>query len=180
MHGQWLVTLQGLPDAGRSWDVDVAKKLLEDGEYGKVDALSGLCGDMHWQATLGRQGRMYHLFGQWTGEIKRSCSRCNAEFNWQLSGRTERNFQMVDSLPRDEDNESDCDFLAPPGVIDLLDILREDVWLAWKADVVCSDSCKGLCPQCGADLNREACPCGKENGDHPFAVLLRLKTGMEV
>ena len=179
MHGHWLVTLQGLPDAGRSWDAVVAKKLLEESEHGKVDALKGLCGDMHWCVTLARQGGMYHLQGQWSGKIRRTCSRCNAEFDWPVSGQTERDFQMVDSLPRENDIESECDFLVPPGVIDLLDVLREDVWLAWKADVICSDACKGLCPHCGADLNRETCQCGGDNEDHPFAVLRRLKQGMK-
>ena len=179
MHGHWLVSLQGLPEAGKAWDTDVSKQLLEEAERGKVDALSGLCGDIHWKASLFRQGRMFHLQGRWTGAIRRTCSRCNAEFDWQVSGQTERDFQMAGSPPRVDENESECDFLAPPGLIDLLDVLREDVWLAWKADVVCQESCKGLCPECGADLNREACQCSKDDDDHPFAVLRKLRPGME-
>ena len=178
MHRQWLVTLQGLPDAGRSWDADVARRLLEDAAHGKVDALSGLSGDMHWHVSLVHQGQLFHLQGQWSGAIRRSCSRCNAEFDWQLTGETERDFQMG-TAPAGHGDESECEFLPPPGLINLLDVLREDVWLAWKADVICSDSCKGLCPSCGADLNREACQCDRIDEGHPFAALRRLKAGLE-
>lgn len=178
VHRQWLVTLQGLPDAGRMWDADISRKLLEDVDQGKVDALSDLCGDMHWQVSLTHQGQLFHLQGRWSGAIRRRCSRCNAEFDWPVSGQTERDFQMGTARP-EEGDESECEFLSPPGLIDLLDVLREDVWLAWKADVICRDSCRGLCPHCGADLNRESCQCGKGGEDHPFAALRRLKTGME-
>lgn len=172
MHRHWLVTLQGLPDSGRAWDENVTRRLLEDPEHGTVDALSGLCGDMHWNLSLEHQNDLFHLHGQWQGAMKRACSRCNAEFDWQMSGRTERNFQM--GSPPDED-ENECEYLAAPGKIDLLDVLREDVWLAWKADVICSDACRGLCPECGCNLNTEACRCEKDDSDHPFAALRKFK-----
>lgn len=174
MHQHWLVTLQGLPDSGRAWNEDVARRLLEDTEHGTVDALSGLCGDMHWDLSLEHQDDLFHLHGQWHGAIKRSCSRCNVEFDFQFDGRTERDFQ-IGSPPDEIENENECEYLVAPGRIDLLDVMREEVWLAWKADVICSDACKGLCPECGCDLNTETCQCGKDNSDHPFAALGKLK-----
>jgi uncharacterized protein len=167
-----LVTLQGLPDSGRTWDENVSRCLLEDTEHGTVDALSGLCSDMHWNLSLEHRDDLFHLHGQWHGAMKRACSRCNAEFDCQIDGRTERVFQMG---PPPDENESECECLAAPGKIDLLDVLREDVWLAWKADVICSDACKGLCPGCGCNLNTEACQCENEDSDHPFAALRKLK-----
>jgi len=172
VHRHWLVTLQGLPGSGRAWDEDVSRYLLEDASHGAVDALSGLCGDMHWNVSLEHQDDLFHLHGQWQGAIKRACSRCNAEFDWKIDGRTERFFQL--GSPPDK-NQCEWEYLAAPGMIDLLDVLREDVWLAWKADVVCSDSCRGLCPECGCNLNTEACRCDKNDGDHPFTALRKLK-----
>jgi len=173
VHRHWLVTLQGLAGAGRTWDENVARHLLEDVEHGTVDALSDLCGDMHWHVSLEHRNDLFHLHGQWQGAMKRACSRCNTEFDWQFDGRTERDFQM--GSPPDGDNDKDdCEYLTAPGMIDLLDILREDVWLSWKADVICSEACRGLCPACGCNLNIESCQCGKDDSEHPFAALRKL------
>jgi uncharacterized protein len=175
VYRHWLVTLQGLPDSGRTWDENVARHLLEDTEHGTVDALSGLCGDIHWNLSLEHQNDLFHLHGRWHGAVRRACSRCNVEFDWQVDGRTECDFQ-IGSCPLEDESESE--YLSVPGKIDLLDVLRENIWLAWKADVICSDSCRGLCPKCGCNLNTQVCQCGKEDSDHPFASLRKLKLGV--
>jgi uncharacterized protein len=41
--------------------------------------------------------------------------------------------------------------------------------------VVCGEDCKGLCPKCGANLNRETCDCEKDWEDPRFAALKKLK-----
>ncbi|MDX8406924.1 MAG: DUF177 domain-containing protein [Mariprofundaceae bacterium] len=174
MQGKWLVTLQGLPAAGRSWDCDVPQKLLQDPEEGIVDALQGLTGDMHWQLSLEHVGEVFRLQGQWQGSMMRQCSRCNAAFDWQMQGATDRDYQLGQA-PHNDETDSECEFILPPGSIHLLDVLREDVWLAWQADVVCSASCKGLCSYCGCNRNTEACQCEQKNSDHPFAALAALK-----
>lgn len=41
------------------------------------------------------------------------------------------------------------------------ELVTEDIWLAIPARFVCREDCKGLCPQCGADLNDGPCGCTK-------------------
>jgi uncharacterized protein len=41
----------------------------------------------------------------------------------------------------------------------LEDVLREQVLLALPLKTVCREDCKGLCPQCGQNLNDELCAC---------------------
>lgn len=60
-------------------------------------------------------------------------------------------------------------------VIDLDEILREQVFLALPTSLLCRQSCKGLCQQCGADLNKEKCSCDSTDLSSPFAVLRQLK-----
>jgi uncharacterized protein len=43
--------------------------------------------------------------------------------------------------------------------IDLTPLFRDQVVLAVPFAPLCSEDCKGLCPQCGADRNLETCDC---------------------
>ncbi|MBM3289659.1 MAG: DUF177 domain-containing protein, partial [Candidatus Hydrogenedentes bacterium] len=54
--------------------------------------------------------------------------------------------------------------------IDLLPTVWEEVVLAMPAKVLCKDECAGMCPRCGANLNRETCGCGAANDDGHFST----------
>ena len=182
MQRHWLVTLQNISSSGRSWEADVPKALLQDEACGSVNVLPSLTGDVHWRLELTRAGKLFHLNGDWKAGLMRDCSRCNAAFAWPTAGKTERFFQFGSPLKEkgdeqdgDEKDVQSYDFIAKPGEINLLDVLREDIWLAWKADVICSDSCKGLCQGCGVNLNAESCQCEQDDSNNPFAALRGLK-----
>jgi uncharacterized protein len=52
--------------------------------------------------------------------------------------------------------------------------IREVMILSYPVKVLCKESCKGLCPGCGADLNRESCTCVKKSArveESPFGHL---------
>ncbi len=44
-------------------------------------------------------------------------------------------------------------------LVDLTSEMREAIILAFPDFPLCRESCKGLCPQCGADLNEGKCGC---------------------
>lgn len=48
--------------------------------------------------------------------------------------------------------------------IDLEGEIRELLILNAPTIPVCDENCKGLCPQCGKDLNKSICACVKEEG----------------
>ena len=58
--------------------------------------------------------------------------------------------------------------------IEVNDIFWEQVVLAIPAKVLCREECRGLCPRCGADRNREPCDCPEESGRKSFDVLKTL------
>lgn len=45
--------------------------------------------------------------------------------------------------------------------IDLGEEIRQELVLSLSPIVVCKESCKGLCPTCGVNLNNEKCTCKK-------------------
>ena len=177
MQRHWLVTLQNLSAMGRNWDADVPKALLQDELSGSVNMLPGLLEDIHWQLSLQRKGKMFYSSGNWQTGLARSCSRCNADFAWSVRGSTERVFQLGLPVADDDHHTLDCEYIDKPGEVNLLDVLREDIWLAWSADVICSDSCKGLCQGCGVNLNIDPCQCKQDDSGNPFAALRNLNLG---
>ncbi len=60
-------------------------------------------------------------------------------------------------------------------VVDLTEAVIETVALALPGKAVCSESCKGLCPSCGADLNAVSCNCSDApDPGSKFSELLNL------
>lgn len=62
--------------------------------------------------------------------------------------------------------------------VDLLEPLRQEIILHFPAVQVCSESCKGICPKCGTDLNKKKCKCKiekiEEPSNKPLAGLKKL------
>ena len=60
----------------------------------------------------------------------------------------------------------------------LEDVLREQVLLASPVKLICRDDCKGLCSQCGTNLNNATCNC-QQPGDPRWAALSELKNKLQ-
>jgi uncharacterized metal-binding protein YceD (DUF177 family) len=46
-----------------------------------------------------------------------------------------------------------------PDIVDLTNYIREDIILAFPQLYLCDENCKGLCFNCGKNLNKEECEC---------------------
>ena len=55
--------------------------------------------------------------------------------------------------------------------LDLEPLARDAVLLELPQTPLCSEGCRGLCPTCGADLNRVSCGCPPAGGDPRWAAL---------
>ena len=67
-------------------------------------------------------------------------------------------------------------YLPKNNVIELDPLLKAALLLEMPLVPLCDDDCKGICPDCGADLNEGPCACGeKQSADeapaNPFSVL---------
>ncbi|MBC7693775.1 MAG: DUF177 domain-containing protein [Methylotenera sp.] len=59
--------------------------------------------------------------------------------------------------------------------IDLADVLTEQIQLQVPFQPLCKADCKGMCTQCGADLNVGRCACAKITASNAFSALKDLK-----
>ncbi len=87
------------------------------------------------------------------------CSRCNDIFKREL---------------KIEDFTRTCHISMDSEIIDLTDDVREDILLALPSYWVCSEECRGLCFQCGANLNKTNCKCERRNNNNIWDVLNKL------
>jgi len=75
---------------------------------------------------------------------------------------------FADSL---QDEENDDIYLVEGDTVDVDEIISEAIVLEMDSVVLCSEDCKGLCPQCGADLNDGDCGCEDDNIDPRWEAL---------
>ena len=47
-------------------------------------------------------------------------------------------------------------------ILDMHEVVRQDVLVAAPIHLLCRDDCRGLCPQCGQNLNEGPCDCKPE------------------
>jgi len=68
----------------------------------------------------------------------------------------------------------DITYVTEP-IINLSEVLTEQLQLQVPFQPLCKESCKGICANCGADLNVGRCACAKLATTKPFSVLKDLK-----
>lgn len=53
------------------------------------------------------------------------------------------------------------------GDIDITDDIREELMLKIPMNFICNENCKGLCHNCGANLNTQKCKCNENDNEAP-------------
>ena len=123
------------------------------------------------------------LRGRLSVGLELPCARCLDPVQQEV----EREFELlyrplgVDA-GRDEisvtDAEAEIGYYQGDGIL-LEDALREQVLLALPLKVTCRADCRGLCPQCGKNLNQEQCSCSAPVEDPRWAALKDIRDRIE-
>lgn len=127
-------------------------------------------------------GGIVELSGQLTVKVEIPCGRCLAPTLHTLKSDFAQSY--VNELPQvsGEDGE-EIELSAEEmglelidgDVIDLTDEIQQQVVLLLPTHPLCSQQCKGLCIECGVDLNKEKCQCADKKVSMHFAGLKDLK-----
>jgi len=108
-----------------------------------------------------------NINGSISGEVELTCIRCLKTFPFSLVPKF--SLSMVPEEvhhPREKGlkrEQLDID-VYQKGVVDIEGVLVDQIMLNLPDYPRCKKDCKGLCPQCGADLNTEQCDCLKKEG----------------
>jgi len=124
-----------------------------------------------------------HVFvrGDLRGWMEVACSRCVGPVRVEVDEALVVTYVRADAVPAEDMDDvevtaDDSDlYTFEDDVIDLEPLLREQLVLALPYAPLCSEDCKGLCSQCGADLNHTTCNCNRQVRDPRLAALETVK-----
>ena len=132
---------------------------------GEDFTLTDFSGSVH----IGRTPQGLIATGSFTGNTTLECVRCLNEFThslaWEITELFAFKSQVVDESVL---------VLPDSAQIDFAPILREYALLEVPINPLHSPDCKGLCIECGQDLNIEDCGHSQHKDDSPFSVLKDL------
>lgn len=130
-------------------------------------------------AELLRKGQgEYVVVGRLEGMLQVPCSRCLDPFELPLASQVDVRLLPVAQFDAREEHEIDEADLASEfyrdDTIDLAALVREQAYLALPMKPLCRPDCRGLCPQCGTNLNQTTCDCKETWVDPRLAGLKAL------
>jgi uncharacterized protein len=140
-----------------------------------------ITGNIQGDVTVVREYDNIRVTGRITAPLALSCSRCLAEYvsfvdtNFTLFYRKET---AAASSSEDELELGEMDLMSSTysgDEIDLTHEVEEQVAMEIPSKPLCDESCKGLCHECGIDLNTSSCSCSKEPVRLAFSALKDFK-----
>jgi uncharacterized protein len=118
--------------------------------------------DFQGVVRVNRTPQALLLQGNFKAKESEQCVRCLTRFWQPLHGEFEELYALVP--PRhggiyEKDNEdSESELILPDDAnVDMAPLVRELLLLEVPISPLCKPDCKGLCPECGADLNGSPC-----------------------
>jgi uncharacterized protein len=128
---------------------------------------------------LDRAGsRTIRVRGTIQGRLEACCSRCLEPLVQAFDNSFDLYYYPMaliarnESVPIDRD-DTDIGFYEGQG-LELADVLREQVLLWLPMRGLCREDCKGICPTCGVNRNRESCGCVETFADPRWDALKNL------
>lgn len=97
------------------------------------------------------------------------CGRCLEDFSQLLDTEFAELYTFASHA------KPDTEFIFPEnGIIDLTPLVREYMLLEIPINPICNPECKGLCPECGSNLNLGTCGHSTQSIDPRFEILQGL------
>lgn len=114
-------------------------------------AMTATSVQVDFDGFVARSQEAFRLEGVMSANVPALCSLCLAETNYVVS------LDIREIFTRDKTGVDDWPVAADK--LDLLPVLRSNLLTALPYRILCKPDCKGLCPNCGSDLNKGPCNC---------------------
>jgi uncharacterized protein len=104
-----------------------------------------------------------------------TCDRCLTEFGRVLEPRY-RMIYVFEEAEAGRFDPSEVQFVSPAlSVVDITEDVRQTLLLSVPLKLLCSETCRGLCPRCGTNWNVSSCSCHDERTDQRWEALKKLQ-----
>ncbi len=137
-------------------------------------------GPLQFTLRLQRTGRMVEVDGRLQATVQLDCGRCLCRYRQEVDERFSFTFTPVlkEADAGQDDVELEADELGlvlyQDEVLELGPCLQEQAVMALPVAHVCSSDCRGLCPECGINLNEGSCDCSPRPFNNKFGALAGL------
>ena len=121
--------------------------------------------DVAVEGTFFSTGETVSIDATATATVTSRCARCLDEVSMPITAEIHAEFT------REPDPEDPDQYCFEASELELTDAIKDALLLELPIRFVCSENCKGLCSQCGINLNTGTCKCQKEDIMNPFAAL---------
>lgn len=103
-------------------------------------------------------------------EITAECDRCLGECIIKLSIPFNETFR---------NGNEDTNFCIDNNKIELTNAVYQNILLNIPSNILCQESCKGICVKCGCNRNKKECKCMSQDAqsNSPFAILKNFVGG---
>jgi len=147
--------LKEMTGSTRHYDVDEVLPSPEE-QWGEQLTVQG-------PVEMVRTPRGILVTAELTSQVPETCARCLDPLTEPVVVAFEEEFfpsvDVWSGTPVRVLTDGDGFEIDQRHVLDLTEAFRQGVWTALEIQPLCRADCKGLCPTCGVNWNREACTC---------------------
>jgi uncharacterized protein len=159
--------------------VESFSRTLEPSDVGERDDAYTVVAPVALAFDVHKDKDRFRLVGTAKTELELVCSRCLEPFRMPVDAPFDIRYLPASAASKEQENEVEEEDLGTSyytdDQIDLNELLREQFYLALPMKPLHSEDCKGLCPQCGTNLNSGTCTCEVGWEDPRLAGLKALK-----
>jgi uncharacterized protein len=116
-------------------------------------------------AKIDKTARQIYLTTNITASGRFQCDRCLDEFDQPVAGSYAVCYVHNEADVRSNPDEEFITISLDTVELDLTENIRETILFSVPLKLLCKDTCRGLCPQCGTNKNLEACNCAQETSN---------------
>ena len=132
-------------------------RIFQPDDVGQEGDAYRIVAPVHLDFDLHKDKDRFRLVGTARTELELPCSRCLDPFRMPVDASFDLRYLPATEMTADEEREVQDEDLETSyyrdDQIDLNELLREQFYLALPMKPLCREDCKGLCAQCGTNLN---------------------------